>query len=229
MVEGARVITALPVDAIPTIDNRRYVSVAEAEHFTRYGEPVRELVEGANASAYSGGSRGCRLPVSRSPTIPRSTTSRPADRVDLPVHGLRPSGILPDRGEATLTFDPPRCKGGEILLDDRESETTWHSLSGHGVEDSLAPMRLAQIPAALAFSSSWNRFFPILAPASRPDGARPTAPLTSAETERANLLWVLWHPRELRGCQRSADGLGDPAVSPEPSRRRICTGCGAFC
>ena len=53
LVLGAPIITVLPADAIPAIDNPTYVSVAEAERFMRPDEPVLGLADGIAAKAFS--------------------------------------------------------------------------------------------------------------------------------------------------------------------------------
>lgn len=53
MIQGSPVITVLPVDAIPAIDNPRYVSVAEADRYMRPDEFVLGITDGKTAKAYS--------------------------------------------------------------------------------------------------------------------------------------------------------------------------------
>jgi hypothetical protein len=53
LIQGSPILTVLPVDAIPAIDNPTYVSVAEAERFMRADEPVLGLADGATAKVYS--------------------------------------------------------------------------------------------------------------------------------------------------------------------------------
>jgi hypothetical protein len=53
LVQGSPILTVIPVDAIPAIDNPTYVSVAEAEQFMRADEPVLGLANGGTAKAYS--------------------------------------------------------------------------------------------------------------------------------------------------------------------------------
>jgi hypothetical protein len=53
VIQGAPILTALPVDAIPGIDNPMYVSVAEAVRFMRPDKPVLGLADGADAKVYS--------------------------------------------------------------------------------------------------------------------------------------------------------------------------------
>lgn len=53
LVQGSPILTVLPVDAIPAIDNPTYVSVAEAERFMRPDEPVLGLSDGTTAKVYS--------------------------------------------------------------------------------------------------------------------------------------------------------------------------------
>lgn len=53
VIQGSPILTVLPVDAIPPIDNPRYVSVAEADRFMRPDEPVLGITDGKVAKAYS--------------------------------------------------------------------------------------------------------------------------------------------------------------------------------
>ncbi|OGB92389.1 MAG: hypothetical protein A2Z31_01945 [candidate division NC10 bacterium RBG_16_65_8] len=53
LVQGSPILTVLPVDAIPAIDNPTHVSVAEAERFMRPDEPVLGLSDGTTAKVYS--------------------------------------------------------------------------------------------------------------------------------------------------------------------------------
>jgi hypothetical protein len=53
VIQGSPILTVLPVDAIPAIDNPTYVSVAEAERFMRPDEPVLGLSDGTTAKVYS--------------------------------------------------------------------------------------------------------------------------------------------------------------------------------
>jgi len=53
LIQGSPILTVLPVDAIPAIDNPRYFSVAEAERFMRPDEPVLGITDGKVAKAYS--------------------------------------------------------------------------------------------------------------------------------------------------------------------------------
>lgn|SRR5574337_1046572 len=53
MIQGSPVITVLPVDAIPAIDNPKYVSAAEADRFMRPDEFVLGITDGKTAKVYS--------------------------------------------------------------------------------------------------------------------------------------------------------------------------------
>ncbi len=63
-------------------------------------------------------------------------------------------------GTRTLTFANVRREGGELLMDDQETRTTWRALSGHAIRGPLAPARLAQLPSTLAFWFAWKGFYP---------------------------------------------------------------------
>ena len=53
MIQGAPIITVLPLDAIPAIDNPKYLPVAEADSFMRPDEPILGITDGKIAKAYS--------------------------------------------------------------------------------------------------------------------------------------------------------------------------------
>ena len=53
MIQGSPIITVLPMDAIPAIDNPNYVSVNEADRSLRPDEPVLGITDGKTAKAYS--------------------------------------------------------------------------------------------------------------------------------------------------------------------------------
>jgi hypothetical protein len=53
MVEGAPLYSVLPLDAIPSIDQPRFVSVSEARAFMHPDEPVLGVVSGDEARCYS--------------------------------------------------------------------------------------------------------------------------------------------------------------------------------
>ncbi len=52
-IQGSPILTVLPVDAIPAIDNPQYVSVAGADRFMRPDEFVLGITDGKTAKAYS--------------------------------------------------------------------------------------------------------------------------------------------------------------------------------
>ncbi len=53
VVQGSPILTVLPLDAIPAIDNPKYVPVAEADRFMRPDEPILGITDGKVAKAYS--------------------------------------------------------------------------------------------------------------------------------------------------------------------------------
>jgi hypothetical protein len=53
VIQGSPVLTVLPQDAIPAIDNPKYVPAAEADRFMRPEEPVLGITDGMTAKAYS--------------------------------------------------------------------------------------------------------------------------------------------------------------------------------
>ncbi|MBI4537055.1 MAG: DUF3179 domain-containing protein [candidate division NC10 bacterium] len=63
-------------------------------------------------------------------------------------------------GRRPLTFSNLRRERGELLMDDRDSRTTWRALSGHAVRGPLVPTGLVQLPSTLAFWFAWKGFYP---------------------------------------------------------------------
>ena len=53
VIQGSPILTVLPMDAIPALDNPRYVPVAEADSVMRPEEPVLGTTDGKTAKAYS--------------------------------------------------------------------------------------------------------------------------------------------------------------------------------
>jgi hypothetical protein len=53
LIQGAPILTVLPQDVIPAIDNPKYVPMAEADRFMRPEEPVLGITDGKTAKAYS--------------------------------------------------------------------------------------------------------------------------------------------------------------------------------
>jgi hypothetical protein len=53
VIQGSPILTVLPVDAIPAIDDPKFVSVTEADRFMRPDEPVLGITDGTIAKAYS--------------------------------------------------------------------------------------------------------------------------------------------------------------------------------
>lgn len=53
LIQGSPILTVLPMDAIPAIDNPKYVPLAEAERFMRPDEPILGITDGKTAKAYS--------------------------------------------------------------------------------------------------------------------------------------------------------------------------------
>ncbi len=53
VIQGSPILTVLPVDAIPAIDNPRFVPVGEGDRFMRADEPVLGITDGKVAKAYS--------------------------------------------------------------------------------------------------------------------------------------------------------------------------------
>jgi hypothetical protein len=53
VIQGSPILTVLPMDAIPALDNPKYVPAAEADRFMRPDEPVLGITDGKTAKAFS--------------------------------------------------------------------------------------------------------------------------------------------------------------------------------
>ena len=53
VIQGSPILTVLPMDAIPALDNPKYVPAAEADRFMRPDEPILGITDGKTAKAYS--------------------------------------------------------------------------------------------------------------------------------------------------------------------------------
>ena len=53
VIQGSPILTVLPMDAIPALDNPKYAPAAEADHFMRPDEPVLGITDGRTAKGYS--------------------------------------------------------------------------------------------------------------------------------------------------------------------------------
>lgn len=62
--------------------------------------------------------------------------------------------------DRVLEFEKLRESGGELLMDDRQTASTWQALTGRAVKGKLAGARLRQLPATRAFWFAWKGFYP---------------------------------------------------------------------
>lgn len=99
VVDGSPIMTVLPKDAIPAIDNPRFVSATEADRVMQPEEPV-------------------------------------------------------------LEFANLREAGGDLVMEDQQTGSTWRALTGTAIKGTLAGSRLRQLPATRAFWFAWNGFYP---------------------------------------------------------------------
>lgn len=60
----------------------------------------------------------------------------------------------------TLTFENLRREQGDLLMDDRETGTTWRALAGLAIRGRLAGARLDQLPSTLGYWFAWRGFHP---------------------------------------------------------------------
>ncbi|MBI2882480.1 MAG: DUF3179 domain-containing protein [Candidatus Methylomirabilis oxyfera] len=63
-------------------------------------------------------------------------------------------------GERVLEFANLREAGGDLLMEDRQTGTTWQTLTGTAISGKLIGSRLRQLPATRAFWFAWKGFYP---------------------------------------------------------------------
>jgi hypothetical protein len=112
--------------------------------------------------------------LSRQPLVNDVVAGRPVV-VTFSSTGATGAVFSRSAGTRTLTFANLRREGGELLMDDQETRTAWRALTGHAVQGTLAPARLAQLPSTLAFWFAWKGFYPDTR-LWKPGGTSPGAP-----------------------------------------------------
>ncbi len=119
--------------------------------------PGKEFVVGltveAEATAYP------FRALSRQPLVNDIVAGRPIV-VTFSSAGATGAAFSRTAGTRTLTFVKLRRERGDLLMEDRETHTTWQALSGNAVRGPLAGTRLVQIPSTLAFWFAWKGFYP---------------------------------------------------------------------
>jgi hypothetical protein len=97
--------------------------------------------------------------LSRQPLVNDVVAGRP---IVVTFSSVSAAGAVFSRtvGTRTLTFTNVRRERGDLLMDDRETRTTWRALSGHAIRGPLAPARLVRLPSTLAFWFAWKGFYP---------------------------------------------------------------------
>ncbi|MBI3781120.1 MAG: DUF3179 domain-containing protein [candidate division NC10 bacterium] len=63
-------------------------------------------------------------------------------------------------GERALEFSTMRATGGDLLMEDLQTGSTWQVLTGMAIKGKLAGSRLRQLPATRAFWFAWKGFYP---------------------------------------------------------------------
>lgn len=63
-------------------------------------------------------------------------------------------------GGKTLGFRQLRAEGGELLMTDAQTGSTWRALEGVAVAGRLMGQRLSRVPATLAFWFAWKQIYP---------------------------------------------------------------------
>lgn len=62
--------------------------------------------------------------------------------------------------DRVLEFGKVREGGGDVLMEDRQTGSTWQALTGRAIKGKLAGTRLRQLPATRAFWFAWKGFYP---------------------------------------------------------------------
>ena len=63
-------------------------------------------------------------------------------------------------GGKTLEFRQLRVAGGDLLMTDAETGSTWRALEGVAVVGRLEGQRLGQVPGTMAFWFAWKQIYP---------------------------------------------------------------------
>jgi hypothetical protein len=59
-----------------------------------------------------------------------------------------------------LEFSNLREVGGDLVMEDRQTNSTWQALTGRAIKGKLAGGQLRQLPATRAFWFAWKGFYP---------------------------------------------------------------------
>ncbi len=158
-IDGSPVLTVLPVDAIPSIDNPVYVWVAKADRSMRAEEPVLGVTDGKTAKVYSAWQLNHHEIVNDTAgKLPIAVTWRP----------LCSTGIVYARPvvEGTLlSFGVSEKLWKDVLvMYDRETGSLWSHVTREAVRGRLAGNCLAILPSTLSFWFAWKGFSPGNAP-----------------------------------------------------------------
>jgi hypothetical protein len=63
-------------------------------------------------------------------------------------------------GEQVLEFSNVREVNGDLVMEDRQTGSTWQALTGTAISGKLIGSRLRQLPATRAFWFAWKGFYP---------------------------------------------------------------------
>lgn len=63
-------------------------------------------------------------------------------------------------GGKTLEFRQLRAEGGELLMTDAQTGSTWRALEGVALTGRLMGQRLSRVPGTLAFWFAWKQIYP---------------------------------------------------------------------
>ena len=144
----------LPRDAIPAIDNPRFVSVAESDADFDAHELVIGLVGQTEQRAYS------TRQLDKHEIVNDQFEGMSIAVTWCPLCG---TGIVYNRtiGERTLTFGVSGLlfRDGLVMFD-RETDTLWTHVDGQAVQGTLRGEVLTPLPAIHATWEEWKRLYP---------------------------------------------------------------------
>jgi len=141
----------IPRDAIPSVDNPKFVSIEAARAWLKNKEPVVSLAIDGVARAYPlqvltwheivNDGKSFSIPVTVS-FCPLCYSAIVFDRrVDGEVHDFGVSGML---------------RKSDLVMYDRQTQTLWQQLAGEGIVGDLAGKKLVQLPAQII---SFEQFY----------------------------------------------------------------------
>ncbi len=154
-IDTAELEVNIPRDAIPSVDNPKFVSIEAARSWLKKKEPVVSLVIDGVARAYPLQVLTWHEIVNDevSFTFPVTVSFCPLcysaivfdSRVDGEPHDFGVSGML---------------RKSDLVMYDRQTQTLWQQLPGEGIVGDLAGTRLTQLPAQIISFEQFAEAFP---------------------------------------------------------------------